>query len=100
MKRRDLLLKTFVADVLAVFKRYQKLFQDDGIAIFDVEGRTNQVKSQVRFLLVRRNLKADLHVHLLMIFTEQWPLLVFLVITEYDHVNGLPKLLQVSSNCI
>ena len=40
-------------------------------------------------------LKAGLHDHLLMIFTEQW-LLIFHVITECDHVKHCPKSLQVA----
>ena len=40
-------LMTFVADVLAVFKRYQKLIQDDGITILDVESRTRTVRAQI-----------------------------------------------------
>ena len=42
---------TFVADVLAVFKRYQKLIQDDGITILDVESRTRTVRAQIQSLL-------------------------------------------------
>ena len=34
----------FVADVLAVFKRCQKLIQDDGITILDVESRRRTVR--------------------------------------------------------
>ena len=41
-------LMTFVADVLAVFKRYQKLIQDCGITILDVESRTRTVRGQIQ----------------------------------------------------
>ena len=43
-------LMAFVADVLAVFKRYQKLIQDDGITILEVESRTKTVRTQIRSL--------------------------------------------------
>ena len=44
---------TFVADVLAVFKRHQKLIQDDGITISDVESRRRTVKAQIQSLLTK-----------------------------------------------
>ena len=44
---------TFVADVLAVFKRHQKLVQDDGITILDVESRTRTVRAQIQSLLAK-----------------------------------------------
>ena len=44
-------LMTF--DVSAVFKRYQKLIQDDGITILDVESRTRTVRSQIQSLLTK-----------------------------------------------
>ena len=43
-------LIAFVADVFAVFKRYQKLIQDDGITILEVESRTKTVRTQIRSL--------------------------------------------------
>ena len=43
-------LMTFVADVLAVFKRHQKLIQDDGITTSDVESRTRTAKAQIQSL--------------------------------------------------
>ena len=43
-------LMAFIADVLAVFKRYQKLIQDDGITILEVESRTKTVRTQIRSL--------------------------------------------------
>ena len=46
-------LMTFVADILAVFKRHQKLIQDDGITILDVESRTRTVRAQIQSLLAK-----------------------------------------------
>ena len=46
-------LMTFVADVLSVFKRYQKLIQDGGITILDVESRTRTVRAQIQSLLTK-----------------------------------------------
>ena len=47
-------LMTSVADALAVFKRYQKLIQDDGITISDVESRTRTtVRAQIQSLLTK-----------------------------------------------
>ena len=39
---------TFVDDVLAVFKIYQKLIQDDGITILDVESKTRTIRAQIQ----------------------------------------------------
>ena len=44
---------TFVADVLAVFKRHLKLIQDDGITILDVESRIRTVSAQIQSLLTK-----------------------------------------------
>ena len=44
---------TFVADVLAVFKKHQKLIQDDGITILDVESRIRTVRAQIQSLLTK-----------------------------------------------
>ena len=38
---------------VAVFKRYQKLIQDDGITILDVESRTRTVRAQIQSLLIK-----------------------------------------------
>ena len=47
-------LTAFVADVLAVFKRYQKTIQDDGLMLLDLETCTESVKTQLQSLLNTR----------------------------------------------
>ena len=44
---------TLVADVLAVFKRHQKLIQDDSITSLDVESRTRTVSAQIQSPLTK-----------------------------------------------
>ena len=47
-------LTAFVADVLAVFKRYQKTMQADGVTLLDLETCTESVKTQLQSLLNTR----------------------------------------------
>jgi hypothetical protein len=47
-------LTAFVADVLAVFKRYQKTIQDDSLTLLDLETCTESVKTQLQSLLNTR----------------------------------------------
>ena len=49
--KAKLQLLCFVCDVLAVFKRYQKIIQDDSITILGVEKKTISVKAQLHSLL-------------------------------------------------
>ena len=44
---------TFVADVLTVFTRYQKLIQEDGITILNVKSRARTVRAQIQSLLTK-----------------------------------------------
>ena len=49
--KAKLQLLCFVCDVLDVFKRYQKIIQDDSITILGVEKKTISVKAQLHSLL-------------------------------------------------
>ena len=62
---------TLVADVLVLFKRYQKLIQDDGITILDVESRTRTrtVRAQIQSLLTK-NLSGEWEEALLSALSE------------------------------
>ena len=63
-------LMTSVADVLAVFKRYQKLIQGDGITILDVESKTRTVRAQIQSLLTK-NLAGGWEEELLSALSEE-----------------------------
>ena len=60
---------TFVANVLAVFKSYQKLIQDDGITILDVESRGRTVRALIQSLLTK-NLAGGREEALLSVLSE------------------------------
>ena len=62
-------LTCFVGDVLAVFKRYQKMIQSDSLTLLDLEKETNSVKAQLRSLL-ENTLLVDGKMHFSLIYVK------------------------------